>query len=253
VTAALGSTIAPSYWAWWLASLAADHLCLSMFGMWPRSRLLGPNVSRLPHASADRAEVALTFDDGPDPEVTPLVLDLLGRHGAKATFFCIGERASKYPQLVRHIHARGHSVQNHTQTHPYSFACRTPYRLAREISEAQRAIFEAGGVRPRFFRAPAGLRSPLLDPVLAWMGLQYVSWTRRGLDGISRDPNRILERLLAELAAGDILLLHDGSCTRTLTGKPVVLAVLPTLLQHLTGRGLRSVSLTQAFPVPTSA
>jgi peptidoglycan/xylan/chitin deacetylase (PgdA/CDA1 family) len=220
--------------------------------MRPRDRLLGPNLSRLPDASVERGLVALTFDDGPDPHITPLVLDVLDRHGAKASFFCIGKRACAHPELVREIKTRGHDVENHTYTHPYGFAFYTPRRLFREISEAQRAVVRTAGFRPSFFRAPAGLRSPLLDPVLAWTRLHYVSWTRRGRDGISRDPDRVLRRLLRGLSAGDILLLHDGSSARTRAGEPIVLSVLPDLLEHFAQRSLRAVSLTQAFATAAS-
>jgi peptidoglycan-N-acetylglucosamine deacetylase len=95
-----------------------------------------------------------------------------------------------------------------------------------------------------------GLRSPLLDPVMVQSNLHHVSWTRRGLDCFSRNPTAVLNRLIRGLSAGDVLLLHDGSCARTLNGKPIVLAVLPSLLEHLTQRGLRSVSLPMAFRDP---
>jgi peptidoglycan/xylan/chitin deacetylase (PgdA/CDA1 family) len=100
---------------------------------------------------------------------------------------------------------------------------------------------------PRFFRPPAGLRSPLLDPVLARTGLRHVSWSRRGRDGVRGDPRQVLAALLDGLAPGDVILLHDGNCARTPAGEPVSLAVLPSLLDSLRRRGLRPVSLRAAF------
>jgi peptidoglycan/xylan/chitin deacetylase (PgdA/CDA1 family) len=91
-----------------------------------------------------------------------------------------------------------------------------------------------------------GLRSPLLDPVLAKCGLHYVSWTRRGFDAIHRDPERVLQRLGGGLAAGDILLLHDNGYSRTRDGTPIVLAVLPELLDRIQAQGLKSVTLAAA-------
>jgi peptidoglycan-N-acetylglucosamine deacetylase len=99
---------------------------------------------------------------------------------------------------------------------------------------------------PAYFRAPAGLRSPLLDPVLQSLGLKLVSWTRRGFDTISNDPNKILNKLQDGLSAGDILLLHDGNCARTNMGQPVVINVLPRLLEKLNSLNLQSVSLNSA-------
>jgi len=187
--------------------------------------------------------VAITFDDGPDPDVTPLVLDLLDRYAATASFFCIGQRVTAYPELVRDIIRRGHSVENHSYRHPYAFACYLPSALRHEIENTQTEICAITGLRPAFFRAPMGLRSPLLDFFMAKSNLCYVSWTRRGLDCFSHNPAIVLRRLMRGLAAGDVLLLHDGSCARTDDGNPILLAVLPSLLEHLSRRGLQPVSL----------
>ena len=244
--AALGLLLRPSGWPWLLGAIAANHVILGAIGMWQRSRLLGPNLIRLP-ARRDDGVVALSFDDGPDPEVTPRVMDLLEQHGATASFFCIGQRAEAWPEIVRDLARRGHSVENHTQRHPYSFACFGMRALRREIEAAQVTLSRLSGVSPRFFRAPAGLRSPLLDPVLSRSGLLLASWSRRGHDCVRRDPEAVLRQITSRLRGGDILLLHDGSCARTRDGTPVVLAVLPRLLAHLRARGLRAVSLPDAL------
>ena len=246
-----GLALEPAGWPWVAGGLAGNHAVLGLAGMRPRSRLLGPNLSRLPPAAAARGEVALTFDDGPDPRVTPRVLDLLEAWGATASFFAIGERAARHPALAREILRRGHSLENHTHRHPWSFACWSTTAMRREILAAQRAIAAAtGGVEPRFFRAPAGLRSPLLDPALAGTGLGYASWTRRGYDAVRADPEAVLRRLTRDLAAGDILLLHDGNCAGGAAGRPVVLPVLPRLLARIAALGLRAVSLPRALLAP---
>ncbi len=236
----------PSWWAWVLAALAGNHLVVSAAVLWPRGRWLGPNVTRLPAAAAERAEISLTFDDGPDPQVTPQVLDLLDRYAAKASFFCIGEKAAAFPDIVRSIVRRGHSVENHTFRHPLAFAFFGMAALRREIEATQSAISGITGRAPLFFRAPAGFRSPLLDPVLAACGMRYVSWTRRGYDAVRREPSRVLQKLTRGLAAGDVLVLHDGAHARTDAGVPVVLAVLPALLAQLAAHGLKSVALPTA-------
>jgi peptidoglycan/xylan/chitin deacetylase (PgdA/CDA1 family) len=225
-------------WPWALGMLGANHLVLLCAALSPRGRLLGPNLVRLPAAAARRREISLTFDDGPDPEVTPRVLELLDRYQAKASFFCIGEKAAAQPELVKEIARRGHSVENHSYHHHCAFALFGISRLRREVDAAQAAVASITGRPPVFFRAPAGFRSPLLDPVLAPRGLRYVSWTRRGFDAVSTDPRRILQRLTRGLAAGDVLLMHDSA--------PVVLAVLPALLEQVSTRGLKAVSLVSA-------
>jgi peptidoglycan/xylan/chitin deacetylase (PgdA/CDA1 family) len=246
--AAASALLEPGTLSWAAGTILANHGLLGAAGMWPRSRLLGPNWTRLPDAAAARGEVALTFDDGPDTGVTPAVLELLDRHGAKASFFCIGERALRHPGLCRELAERGNSVENHSFRHRNSFACSGYRGFLRELAAAQEALSELAGRSPRFFRAPFGLRNPLLDPALARLDLRLASWTRRGFDTRERDPDTVLRRLVRNLAPGDILLLHDGNSARTAEGRPVVLEVLPRLLDVLAARGLKPVALPAALP-----
>lgn len=232
--------VQPGLWPQVLGLLACNHALLAAL-MHPRGTLLGPNLVRLPESRGDA--VALTFDDGPDPEVTPRVLDLLDAAGARASFFVIGARAARHPALLREIVARGHTAENHSQTHPGHFAALGLWALRREVAEAQDSIAGITGTAPRFFRAPMGLRSPLLDPVLAGQGLRLVSWTRRGYDTRIRDPQRVLRRLCDGLAGRDILLLHDGNAARDPWGRPAVLSVLPPLLAGIRAAGFTCASL----------
>ena len=221
-----------------LGVVGANHIALFCAALCPRGRLLGPNLVRLPASAARRREISLTFDDGPDPAVTPRVLELLDRYQAKASFFCIGENAAAQPELVREIARRGHSVENHSYHHRLAFAFFGISKLKREVDAAQATVASITGRPPVFFRAPAGFRSPFLDSVLAPRGLRYVSWTRRGFDAVSADPRGILSRLTRGLAAGDVLLMHDSA--------PAVLAVLPELLEKISEQGLKAVSLASA-------
>jgi peptidoglycan-N-acetylglucosamine deacetylase len=244
---------APALWPWALGSVGLNHALLVATGLWPRSTWLGENLLRLPDAAAARREVSLTIDDGPDPAVTPLVLDLLDAHHARATFFCIAENARRHAVLCREIVRRGHSVQNHTHRHAHSFSFLGMRGLAREIGRAQDTLTDITGTRPSLFRAPAGLRNPLLAPVLARLDLKLVSWTRRGFDTVQRDPARVLEKLCRGLAAGDILLVHDGHCARTAQDEAVVLSVLPALLERFASAGLRAVTLPDALAAEARA
>lgn len=248
--AAVAVIAAPASWPWALGAVALNHAFVTATGLWPRSTWLGPNLLRLPPAAAARGEVALTIDDGPDPEVTPAVLDLLDAAGARATFFCIAATAERHATLARDIVRRGHSVQNHTHRHTHNFSLLGPRGMRAEIARAQDALAQITGQRPRYFRAPAGLRNPFLDPVLAELDLQLVSWTRRGFDTRDRDPTKVLTRLTRDLAAGDILLVHDGHAARATSGAAVVLDVLPALLQRFDAAGLRAVTLADALATP---
>lgn len=246
--AALGAGLwVPGAWPWAIGAVVLNHALVTGAGLTPRSRLLGPNVTRLPAAAVARREVALTIDDGPDPEVTPQVLDLLDAHGQRATFFCIAERVVAHPELAREIVARGHGIENHTARHRHNFSLLGPRGYAAEISRAQDLLTQVTGRRPRCFRAPAGLRNPFLAPVLHRLGLSLVSWTRRGFDTREHDPAKVLARLTRGLSAGDILLLHDGNAARTAAGRPVLLEVLPPLLARFEADGLRSVTLAEGL------
>ncbi|HZM69601.1 MAG TPA: polysaccharide deacetylase family protein [Candidatus Cryosericum sp.] len=235
--------VLPRTWPWVFAGLVADHLLLVGGSLWPRSSLVGPNLTRLPAGVPDDRSVALTFDDGPDPAVTPRVLEILGRRGALATFFFIGRRAEAYPDLVAETARRGHRVENHSHRHLSGFCFLGPRAIGREIDRAQDVLSRCAGEAPRWFRAPAGIRNPWLDGALVRRGLELASWTRRGLDTVSRDPARVLRRLTRSMAPGDVLALHDGSAARDRDGRPVVVETLPRLLDAIDAAGLRAVPL----------
>lgn len=223
--------------------LLLDHALFCTLGLLPRNALLGSNLVRLPAAVHQGVRVALTFDDGPDPSVTPQVLDLLDQFEAKASFFCIAERAERHAELTREIVRRGHRLENHTYHHPLTFALKGWRTQCREIDAAQRSLTRLGGRRPRYFRAPAGFRNPMLDAILHPRRLQLASWTRRAFDTVENRPATVSRRLLRGLDAGDILLLHDGSAARDRDGRAVVLGALPTVLEEIHRRALRACPL----------
>jgi len=237
----------PLQWRWVLGAVLANHALLMLAGLWPRSHWLGPNWTRLPSAAASRGEIALTIDDGPDPVVTPQVLDLLDRHEVRATFFCIGEKAARFPDLCREIVRRGHMIENHSQHHRHYFALLGRSAFMRELQTAQTTLSAITGRQPQFFRAPAGLRNPFLDPVLTESGLRLASWSARGFDTRINDAARVSHRLLHDLRPGAILLLHDGNAARTPAGTPVILDVLPAVLTAAKTAGLRFVTLAAAL------
>ncbi|GAB5605336.1 polysaccharide deacetylase family protein [Sideroxyarcus sp. TK5] len=238
----------PALWPWTASIVFANHMILTIAGLIPRSTLLGPNITHLPADAAQRGEVAITIDDGPDPEVTPKVLDILDHYQARATFFCIGKLAAQHPDLCREIVQRGHQVENHSMSHNWYFSLLDPWHIHREVREAQDTLSAITGQVPRFFRATAGLRNPELEPVLAHCGLRLCSWSKRGFDTQVRDADTVFNSLAHDLRGGDILLLHDGSAARTAAGQPVILDVLPRLLENLSQRNLHSITLADAIP-----
>ena len=168
----------------------------------------GPVLRRLPTA---RREVWLTIDDGPDPHETPEILDVLARHGARATFFAIGRKVWRYPAAARAIVEAGHDLQNHTWSHPAcSFWAAPPACARHEITAANNAIRQVAAPPPRYFRAPAGLTNPFVHSAAAQAGLRIAGWSVRGFDGVPHDPAVVVDRIVRRLHPGAIILLHEG-------------------------------------------
>ena len=187
--------------------LALSHALLLYPTLRPNVQWLGPVITTF--ASTEKS-VWLTIDDGPTGD-TRAVLDLLDAHRAKATFFVKGALAEQHPELVREIVARGHSIANHSQTHPSaSFWCLPPARITREIDDCNRVLSAATGTVPRWFRAPVGHKNPFVHPVLAKRGMRLIGWTARGFDAVLSDVDEIVARLLRRLEPGAILVLHQG-------------------------------------------
>lgn len=194
-----------------------------------------------PSAPAAR-EVWLTIDDGPDPDDTPRILDLLDRHEARATFFLIGERAARHPALVAEIARRGHEIAHHTHTHPATrFWCAGPARVGRELDAALAAYAAAvPGLRPARFRPPVGIKNAFLAPALAARGLDCIGWTLRSHDTMARSPDQVATRVARRLRPGAIILLHEGPPLRA----AVRVAAITAVLELLRARDYRAVMPT---------
>ena len=186
---------------------AADPWLFLQFIL-PSQQAFGPAATTF---ETDRREVWLTIDDGPDPASTPKVLELLRRHGARATFFVVGTQVERHPALTRQIVAEGHSVGNHTHTHPLAdFWCASPARIASEIDGCVGALLLAGVPFERYFRPPVGVRNPFVDPQLSARAMDLVLWDARGRDGGTCSPQAALARITPRIRPGSILLSHEA-------------------------------------------
>lgn len=213
-------------WPWALASGAGIAALYCLVVLCPGCQWLGPVTC----STGDRS-IRITIDDGPDPETTLGVLDLLDQYGVKAVFFMIGSKVAAHPDLAREIIRRGHEIGNHTMNHPQaSFWCAGPWRTRREIAECQRLIGEVTGSAPRWFRAPVGHRNLFTHPVAAVLGLKVMAWNRRGYDAVETDAAKVLVRILPDLGPGDIVLLHEATpiATKVLAGVLDAVAREPT-------------------------
>ena len=172
----------------------------------PGSGFFLPVISR---GSGGRRAVALTFDDGPDPLTTPALLKLLRRHRVAATFFVIGQRAARYPELVRAMVAEGHGIGNHSFRHDLLGALRSAHTMAAEIDATQR-VLKTLGVEPLAYRPPMGITSPRLRRAMAGSGMLVVNFSCRAWDGGNRRMGGLAGRLLKRVRPNDIVLLHEN-------------------------------------------
>lgn len=226
-----------------LAVPAATFAAVMLDGIFrPSSSIFYPTVSNGPR---QQPHVALTFDDGPDPEVTPAVLDILGHAGARGTFFTIGRHLERNMALGRRVIAERHELGNHSWRHAYWQNFYTTQAHARDLARNTQIIQElTGSSAEPLYRPPVGLKSPGLARVAHARKLNIVAWSVHSRDTIIRDPQRVAARVLHRVQPGDIVLMHDG---HELDGRHRrgILASLPLILAGLKERGLKAVTASE--------
>ena len=230
-----------------VAELAAAWYAVATIGVFfPRLEMYGPIVSRGP---AGRRAIALTFDDGPHPVTTRRILALLAGTRHRATFFVLGEKARRHPDVLREIHAAGHTLGVHGDRHDAWHAFRMPWRVRDELLRAARAVEEATGVHPRLFRPPLGHTSVTSTLGAHRAGMTIVGWAARGLDGVrGRTPEAVVARVARTMTDGDIVMLHDASEHDDF--EPASVRGLPELLRLLDDRGWTSVGVDALLEQP---
>jgi peptidoglycan/xylan/chitin deacetylase (PgdA/CDA1 family) len=181
--------------------------------------------------------VALTFDDGPDPEGTPAVLAGLAALGWTATFFLLGSQTRRHPEIARELVRAGHEIALHGDEHR-NHLLRDPRWIGRDLARATATVTEVTGVRPRWFRPPYGVLSGGSLRATARLGLTPVLWTAWGKDWLPSTPERVVDHLRRDLRPGGTLLLHDSDCTSTPGSWRATAAALPLLAEELDRRAL---------------
>jgi peptidoglycan-N-acetylglucosamine deacetylase len=221
----------------------AGGLALGLGVSLPQWQLFGKSLCRV--KTTERV-VALTFDDGPDPASTPVLLDLLARKKARATFFCIGQQVARHPELTRRIAAEAHLVGNHSFAHSRAtnlFGCR---RLRADLEQAQWEITQTVGRTPEFFRPPMMLTNERIFRVTRLLSLTVAGCTVRGYDLRGGSTQRVLERVLRGLRPGAIVALHDGG----VAPEPLT-ELVEQLLDQLEQRGYRCLRLDELIAYGT--
>jgi len=244
------------------AALAATGF-VAYAARYPYSRILGPVIS---HTDSPR-KLAVTFDDGPNPAITPKLLDLLDRYNARATFFVIGQYVRQHPELLRETVARGHVIGNHTDSHPNLFWI-SAAQTRDELHRCQYAIATALNASPRFFRPPFGFRNPWLAAAARNLDLQVVTWSLITGDWHAPSSEWLIHRLGSISAhaesfknangaampsrGGDILCLHDGAHSSQNADRTRTLAALEECLPRWRDLGLDFVTMNEAVSTPAS-
>jgi peptidoglycan/xylan/chitin deacetylase (PgdA/CDA1 family) len=206
----------------------------------PSAQLFGRTMQR----TGDARTIALTFDDGPNPAVTPALLDLLDKHSVRATFFLIGSHVRACPELAREIAQRGHTVGNHTDTHP-ALPLLSKQRISDEIARCDESISSATGQMPRWMRPPYGFRSPLLNGIVKRRnGGGVVMWSRLARDWKAQPAAPMIHRL-RRVRGGDIVLLHDGDHRAPGGDRRHTVEALAHWIPRWKDAGLRMVALDE--------
>ena len=195
---------------WWLlySTLAVFSVVMGLGVAIPPLRFFGAYICR---GDPEKRQVALTFDDGPDPRSTPALLELLREHKVEAAFFAIGEKVEAEPKLAKDILLSGHLLENHSYQHSNATNFYPAAKLRAELIRGQQVIEKHTGTTPHFFRPPIGLSNPNTFRVAGALNLQVIGWDIRGLDTRITDPIKVVRRIERGLRHGAIILLHDGN------------------------------------------
>lgn len=173
--------------------------------------------------STESKTIALTFDDGPSADYTPQVLALLERYKAKGTFFCIGEKIKNLPELTKAIHAKGHTIGNHSFSHRNSFPIFSKSRIVRELVLTNQWIYDTIGIRCQLFRPPFGVTNPNIAKAVRHLGMHTIGWNIRSFD-TSKSSDKVVENVIKKIKPGVIILLHDD--------RPQVYEILEAILLY---------------------
>ena len=219
---------------------AGTALTVAAHGVFHRnSPIFGRALGRLP--DGDR-QVALTFDDGPNPVATPRILDTLRTENVTATFFLLGRHVECWPELAKRIAADGHALGNHGYYHR-KLHFRGPSYVREDLELGTKAIAEATGRQPRFFRAPHGYRNPWVSPIARRLGQRTIGWTLGVWDSDRPGADVIVRRAVDGCRPGTILLLHDGDGYDPGGDRMQTAEAIPHIIRELRGKGYRFVSL----------
>ena len=214
----------------------------------PNSQFLLRSITKGPQ---DSKKVALTFDDGPDPTYTPAIAELLKKHGAHATFFCIGRYIDAHPQVAQQLIAEGHELGNHSYSHSRLLNFRTVGPMRKEIANGAAAIARVGGPTKPLYRPPVGLKNPALSRIAMADQLTVVLWSLHSREAWRQNAKTLSTAVCKRLKSGDIVLFHDG-CDKPGADRQTTVEALESILKELDRRGLQCVTVSELMSLAPS-
>lgn len=200
----------------------------------------GVYVKALCKGDTDKRVVCLTFDDGPDPEYTPLVLDILKKYRVKAAFFCIGEKMREYPDVMERIMQEGHHIGNHTDKHSWKYPFLSQEKMADDLLCAEDSLLRYGGPL-LIFRPPFGVTNPTIARLVAKCGYTVIGWSIRSFDTCGEAEDKVFRRIVRQIEPGAVILLHDRM--------PGCASLVDRLLEHLKKKDYEVIPLDKMFDI----
>lgn len=188
----------------------------------------------------NKKEIAITFDDGPHPEITPKVLRVLDNHQVKVTFFCIGRHVDSYSSIVKMADEKGHIIGNHSYQHSNFFDLLSSVKMTHELNQTRNSIYHAIGKMSNLFRPPFGVTNPLLRIAVKNTNLVSIGWTIRSFD-TNRSAKKIISRLKRKTSPGAIILFHDT--------KEKIIPILEAYIPWLKENGFKVVNLDKLLQI----
>ncbi|GEP93147.1 Peptidoglycan/xylan/chitin deacetylase, PgdA/CDA1 family [Chitinophaga terrae (ex Kim and Jung 2007)] len=226
--------------AWWYAIPVLIYLPFTINGaINVRS---GYFMKVICEAATSEKVVALSFDDGPLPQFTPGILDILKKENIPAAFFCIGKNIPGNEALLKRIYNEGHTIGNHTYSHAFWFDMKLPGDMLKDMQEMDVLTTHSTGLQPRLFRPPYGVTNPNLARAVKAGGYIPVGWNIRSLDTVAKDEAQLVNRVVSQLQPGAVILLHD-TCE-------ITAAVLPTLISRIREQGYRFERIDKMLNLP---
>ncbi len=232
----------------WLLDIVSLYYLIPLAVLYTIINIIGSSNIQLNYfthsycnAITESKEISLTFDDGPDPEITPRLLELLKENNIKATFFCIGSKVKAEDTIINEIHNAGHIIGNHTYYHSKFFDLFSASRMVNEINFTNNLIYKTIGKTPLLFRPPYGVTNPMLKRALSRTKLISIGWSLRSLDTVKKE-SAVIEKLKSKTKPGDIVLFHDTV--------PDIVSVVRNYIQWLNENNFKIVSLNNLINVP---